>query len=125
MSTNLIDKLALLLHDIHAKNGRAAVKAAIKEYEKSLKEPKRKRKSIPKKWIENKWKKQKGFCKRCGNRVEIKMATGDHRQPWSKGGKHIMSNIDMMCSSCNSSKGNNDFFQESKKTGRTILEQLK
>jgi len=31
--------------------------------------------------------------------------TGDHRTPWSKGGRNVRSNVEVLCRGCNSRKG--------------------
>jgi len=32
---------------------------------------------------------------------------GDHIVPWSKGGKSVLENLQMLCTDCNLKKGNN------------------
>lgn len=41
-------------------------------------------------------------CRRCGTTFDL---TIDHIQPWSKGGTDDVSNLQLLCRSCNSSKG--------------------
>lgn len=45
-------------------------------------------------------------CVRCGKKLRKGDITIDHIIPQSKGGKHNLNNLQCMCRSCNSSKGN-------------------
>jgi 5-methylcytosine-specific restriction endonuclease McrA len=80
-----------------------------------------KRKSIPRKWIDEVYVKQDGICPRCNEYMQRKDAVGDHQQPLALGGQHNRWNIQAMHSKCNASKGANDFVKESKlaQTGQT------
>ena len=49
---------------------------------------------------------QKGICPLCGKHFDYKEMHGDHKTPWSKGGKTIKENCQMLCRDCNLSKGN-------------------
>ena len=44
------------------------------------------------------------LCSMCGRFVECQNLTLDHIIPLSKGGRHIPSNVQALCKSCNSSK---------------------
>ena len=48
---------------------------------------------------------QKGTCPRCGQHFEIEEMEGDHVVPWSKGGKTVPENLQMLCRRCNALKG--------------------
>ncbi|MBQ3343407.1 MAG: HNH endonuclease [Kiritimatiellae bacterium] len=48
---------------------------------------------------------QKGMCPRCGQHFEIEEMEGDHIVPWSKGGKTVPENLQMLCRRCNALKG--------------------
>ena len=50
--------------------------------------------------------KQKGVCPVCGNTFTYEEMAGDHIVPWSKGGKTVPENLQMLCSFDNNSKGN-------------------
>lgn len=49
---------------------------------------------------------QGGKCAICDKPFDIKDMHGDHRTPWSKGGKTEYSNLDMLCTTCNLKKSN-------------------
>ena len=50
------------------------------------------------------YEKQKGVCPRCGGHFELEEMEGDHIVPWSKGGKTIPENLQMLCRRCNGMK---------------------
>lgn len=50
--------------------------------------------------------KQNGVCPICGKHYEIEEMEADHIVPWSKGGKTIPSNCQMLCKKCNKEKSN-------------------
>ena len=47
---------------------------------------------------------QKGICPKCGKYFGIEEMQADHITPWSKGGKTIQENCQMLCSNCNRRK---------------------
>lgn len=49
---------------------------------------------------------QKGICPKCGKHFEIEEMQADHITPWSKGGKTIQENCQMLCADCNRRKSN-------------------
>ena len=52
------------------------------------------------------YKKQDGKCNICHKHFELKDMQADHITPWSKEGKTILSNCQMLCADCNRRKGN-------------------
>lgn len=50
------------------------------------------------------YEKQKGVCKNCGKQFAFEQMQGDHIDPWSKGGKTIPENCQMLCAECNRRK---------------------
>ena len=48
---------------------------------------------------------QGGTCRICGRRFSYEEMDGDHIVPWSKGGKTMPDNLQMLCRRCNQSKG--------------------
>ena len=49
---------------------------------------------------------QKGVCPKCGKTFTIEEMQADHITPWSKGGKTIAENCQMLCADCNRRKSN-------------------
>ena len=47
---------------------------------------------------------QKGVCPRCGGSFAYEEMEGDHVVPWSKGGKTVPENLQMLCRRCNAVK---------------------
>lgn len=52
------------------------------------------------------YEKQQGICPLCHNHFEYEEMAGDHIKPWSKGGKTIPENCQMLCIPCNTGKSN-------------------
>ena len=50
------------------------------------------------------YERQNGVCPKCGRHFEIKQMQADHITPWSKGGKTILENCQMLCADCNRRK---------------------
>jgi hypothetical protein len=50
------------------------------------------------------YERQKGICPKCGRHFELKEMEADHITPWSKGGKTIPENCQMLCQECNRRK---------------------
>lgn len=46
------------------------------------------------------YEKQKGVCPICGKKFLIEEMEGDHIKEWSRGGKTILENLQMVCKSC-------------------------
>jgi 5-methylcytosine-specific restriction endonuclease McrA len=51
------------------------------------------------------YEKQTGICTHCEKHFEIDVMEADHITPWSKGGKTISENCQMLCLYCNRTKG--------------------
>ena len=47
---------------------------------------------------------QGGVCPHCGKKYEYEEMEGDHINPWSKGGKTELANLQMLCQACNRRK---------------------
>jgi 5-methylcytosine-specific restriction endonuclease McrA len=45
-------------------------------------------------------------CAGCGRYFLDDELTVDHKEPWSKGGRTVLSNAQLLCRACNSKKGN-------------------
>lgn len=50
------------------------------------------------------YERQKGVCAKCKKHFEIEDMQADHITPWSKGGKTITENCQMLCADCNRRK---------------------
>ncbi|MBR4894340.1 MAG: DUF262 domain-containing protein [Kiritimatiellae bacterium] len=50
------------------------------------------------------YERQKGICPKCGKHFAIEEMEGDHIVPWSKGGKTVPENLQMLCRRCNGLK---------------------
>ena len=51
------------------------------------------------------YEKQKGFCAICKKHFEIDGMEADHINPWHSGGKTVIENCQMLCTTCNRKKG--------------------
>ena len=52
------------------------------------------------------YEKQEHKCAICGNVFDFADMQGDHIVPWSKGGRTVEDNLQMLCSTCNNDKSN-------------------
>ena len=50
------------------------------------------------------YERQKGICSKCGKHFELHEMEADHITPWSKGGKTVSENCQMLCAECNRRK---------------------
>ncbi len=69
-------------------------------------EPQRARPSFSAKDKEFLFERQKGKCNGCAVKFPMRNMTVDHIKPFSKGGSDKPSNLQLLCNSCNSMKGN-------------------
>ena len=102
------------------KENKEHICALKKEYQKQNKcecnlymnRRKAKKKLLENNYTAENWKKTKEYfnnkCCYCGKTIKL---TQDHFIPLSKGGGYVVTNIVPSCQSCNSSKGNKDFFE--------------
>ena len=60
--------------------------------------------SFTEKQKREKYEKQNGICIKCGHHFEIEEMDADHVTPWSKGGKTIMENCQLLCKDDNRRK---------------------
>lgn len=60
--------------------------------------------SFPEADRKRKYKEQDGVCPICGKKFAFEDMEGDHIIPWSRGGKTIYENLQMLCKACNSGK---------------------
>ena len=51
------------------------------------------------------YERQAGVCPKCGKKYEIEQMQADHITPWSKGGRTVAENCQMLCADCNRRKG--------------------
>ena len=51
------------------------------------------------------YERQKGVCPKCGRKFAIEAMEADHIKPWSKGGRTVAENCQMLCADCNRRKG--------------------
>ncbi len=49
--------------------------------------------------------KQEGFCAACGAQFELEEMEADHITPWHEGGQTVAANCQMLCKTCNRTKG--------------------
>ena len=68
--------------------------------------PQRARPTFNQKDKEHLYASQKGKCNGCGTKFPLRNLTIDHIKPFSKGGSDKPSNLQLLCGSCNSAKGN-------------------
>ena len=50
------------------------------------------------------YERQKGKCPKCEKHFDFEEMEGDHIVPWSKGGKTVPENLQMLCCDCNRRK---------------------
>lgn len=50
------------------------------------------------------YERQSGVCPKCGGPFELSKMEADHITPWSKGGKTVPENCQMLCADCNRKK---------------------
>lgn len=50
------------------------------------------------------YERQAGICRKCGKQFDFGQMQGDHIVPWSKGGRTVAENCQMLCRRCNGAK---------------------
>lgn len=53
------------------------------------------------------YERQNGICPHCHNHFEFDEMEADHITPWSRGGKTVLDNCQMLCRECNRRKSDN------------------
>ena len=62
--------------------------------------------AFPEQMMRRKYVQQGGVCACCGKAKDFSDMQGDHCIPWSRGGKTVESNLQMLCKACNAAKSN-------------------
>ena len=70
-----------------------------------LDEPQRTRPKFTTKEKDALYKQQGGKCKGCSKKFEMRNMAVDHIRPFSKGGSERLTNLQLLCTSCNTLKG--------------------
>lgn len=63
------------------------------------------RKPVPPEWKDSLYEQQKGLCFGCKRRFEVRNLSVDHIKPVQLGGETELGNLQLLCQSCNSTKG--------------------
>lgn len=99
--TSLEDKVAKLMadEDVTSKKGIYEYILSGKEKLLNIREfkPSEKRSA---------YEKQQGVCPLCGDHYDFEDMHADHIKPWSRGGKTVADNCQMLCTQCNIKKSN-------------------
>lgn len=104
------DELEREVHDL-MENEEVTDKKGIYEYllsgkDKSLAKKLSKR-TFAKSDVRTAYERQGGICPICGQHFDIEEMHADHIMPWTKGGKTVVDNLQMLCSHCNATKSDN------------------
>uniref|UniRef100_UPI003AB516DB HNH endonuclease n=1 Tax=Rikenella microfusus TaxID=28139 RepID=UPI003AB516DB len=51
------------------------------------------------------YERQGGICAHCGKHFELEEMEADHITPWKEGGRTVAENCQMLCRTCNRTKG--------------------
>ena len=70
-------------------------------FKKSSYAQKARSRTIPQVIKDQVWKRDRGACVKCGSKKSLEF---DHIYPFSKGGQHRLSNLQLLCKSCNRKK---------------------
>ncbi|MBO6190415.1 MAG: DUF262 domain-containing protein [Alloprevotella sp.] len=95
----LEEEVALLMQDDEVQK-----KTGIYEYVLTRDERKLNLRTFDKSTARTAYERQQGFCPRCGKHFAIEDMEADHITPWSKGGKTVGENCQMLCRDCNRRK---------------------
>ncbi|MDE2764323.1 MAG: DUF262 domain-containing protein [Gemmatimonadota bacterium] len=60
---------------------------------------------FPEKTKREAYERQSGICARCGEHFALGAMEADHIKPWTRGGKTVLKNCQMLCKPCNLEKG--------------------
>jgi 5-methylcytosine-specific restriction endonuclease McrA len=121
-SKKIAEYLISLAKEIGSEPVRLACRQVLKQ--RNLGSDPTPRKPVKKEWTKKAWKKASGTCPRCNLYIKESEATADHLVALHDGGEHSEKNLRLLCKRCNSSKGSNSLIKESKRLGKTILEQI-
>lgn len=97
----LEDRIVQLLDDDDVTNQKGIYEYLLDGQEKHLSI-----RAFSQKMKQTAYERQKGICPVCGKHFEIDEMQADHITPWSKGGKTIAENCQMLCAECNRRKSN-------------------
>lgn len=97
----LEEKIQLLIDDDDVTNQKGIYEYLLDGQEKHLSI-----RAFSQKMRQTAYERQKGICPVCGKHFEIDEMQADHITPWSKGGKTIAENCQMLCADCNRRKSN-------------------
>ncbi|WP_107690774.1 DUF262 domain-containing protein [Campylobacter concisus] len=100
-ANELEEKISLLMKDSEVNNKKGIYEYVLSDDEKFL-NLRAFDDDIKRETYEN----QGGICPHCGQKFEIEQMDADHIIPWSKGGKTVRENCQMLCVECNRKKGN-------------------
>ena len=100
-ANELEEKISLLMKDSEVNNKKGIYEYVLSSDEKFL-NLRAFDDDIKRETYEN----QGGICPHCGQKFEIEQMDADHIIPWSKGGKTVRKNCQMLCAECNRKKGN-------------------
>ncbi len=100
-SKSLEERIGHLMEDEDVTN-----KKGIYEYLLSNDERKLNIRAFSDKMKREAYERQKGICAKCSLKFDIDDMQGDHIIPWSKGGKTVSENCQMLCRKCNAVKSN-------------------
>ena len=100
-ANELEEKISLLMKDSEVNNKKGIYEYVLSSDEKFL-NLRAFDDDIKRETYEN----QGGICPHCGQKFEIEQMDADHIIPWSKGGKTVRENCQMLCAECNRKKGN-------------------
>ena len=100
-SKKLEEKIATLMSDEDVTN-----RKGIYEYVLTGNENKLSIRAFSERDKRSAYERQKGICVKCNEKFAINEMQADHITPWSKGGKTIPENCQMLCDDCNRRKSN-------------------
>ncbi len=99
-STKLEEEVARLMMDDDVTN-----KKGVYDYVLSGNENKLSIRAFTPQMKRTAYERQQGVCVKCGKHFDLEQMQGDHIVPWSKGGRTVADNCQMLCQPCNATKG--------------------